>query len=150
MGKSPIRMQTRGSGYRFLRKGSRVPAQWHCYRGCWAIPEGDEPLFSFQGCRRKRGLVPLSMTLARQWLRLLLTRLGMAQDVYTFHSFRRHQKRRLPVVKRCPAPVGRRHFGVNMRKRIKCATCGARTPHLTVDGTNPEHHLSDSPPVSAA
>ena len=33
-------------------------------------------------------------------------------------------------MKRCPAPVGHRHFGVNMRKRIKCATCGARTPHL--------------------
>ena len=61
-------------------------------QGLLGNPQAHEPLFSFRGRRGRRGitgLVPLSMTLARQWLRLLLARLGLAKDAYTFHSFRR-------------------------------------------------------------
>ena len=42
----------------------------------------DQPLF-------RAGAAPLSVSLARSWLRVLLASLGLVGDAFTFHSFRR-------------------------------------------------------------
>ena len=52
-------------------------------------PELSDPLFGFPGSVQGSGARVLTMRVAREWLKVLLARLGLQDCGYTFHSFRR-------------------------------------------------------------
>ena len=66
-------------------------ARWLDLRRCSGSPRSTASLFWSTRSRRGGGVdrQPLTMALARAWLRILLARLGEGDSTFSFHSFRR-------------------------------------------------------------